>query len=106
MRLPSLEFDAKSRDDGFVRPADTSPEAWKVYLEAQKRLTPGEKLRRAVGYSTFLRALAEAGLRRRYPQAGEREIFLRAARQRLGLELFHKAYGCELPDDRPAGTGS
>lgn len=89
-----------------VRPADTSPEAWEVYLEAQRRQTPGEKFGRALGCSTFLRAMAEAGLRRRYPQADEREIFLREARQRLGLELFHKAYGCELPDDRPAGTRS
>lgn len=93
-------------DDGSVRPVDTSPGAWQVYLELQKRLTPGENLRRALQYSTFVRRLAEEGIRRRYPCAGEGEVLLREARQRLGLELFHKAFGCELPDDRPAGTRS
>jgi hypothetical protein len=35
----------------------------------------------------------KAGLRERYPQADEREIFLRCARILLGLELFERAYG-------------
>ena len=84
-----------------MRPADTSPEAWKVYLELQRKLTPSEKLQRAISYSNFVRLLAEATLRADRPQANEREIFLRSARQRLDRELFHCVYGGELPDDRP-----
>ena len=81
-----------------MRPADTSPEAWKVYLDLLRKMTPGEKLRRALQYSGFIRALGEGGLRERFPHATEREIFLRGARQRLGRELFHKVYGNELTD--------
>ena len=69
-------------------------------------MTPGEKLRRTFEYSAFVQRLAEANLRRLYPQASEREIFLRSARQRLGAELFHKVYGEELPHERAARTGA
>ncbi len=82
-----------------MRPADTSPEAWEVFLELQRRMSPAERLWRALEYSEFVRSLAEAVLREQYPLASDREIFLREARQRLGEELFRKAYGEELPDD-------
>jgi len=85
-----------------MRPADTSPEAWKVFIGLHRRMSPSEKLQRAFEYSAFVRSLAEGVLRQRYPQAGDREIFLRTARQRLGGELFRKIYGNELSDDRPA----
>jgi len=62
-------------------------------------MPPGEKLQRAFEYSASVRRLAEGALRQRYPQAGSREIFLRAARQRLGAELFRKVYGGELADE-------
>ncbi len=84
-----------------MRPADTSPEAWKVFLDLQRRMPPEVKLRRAFEYSEFVRNLAEEMLRKKHPQATEREIFLREARQRLGADLFRKDYGGELPDDGP-----
>ncbi len=74
-------------------PRDTSPEAWRVFLEAQRRLTPGQKIVRALHHSEFRRSLVLAGLRRRFPEASEREIFLKYARQKLGKELFQKVYG-------------
>ncbi|HEY2014964.1 MAG TPA: hypothetical protein VGH38_15760 [Bryobacteraceae bacterium] len=87
-----------------MRPADTSPEAWKIFLDLQRRMSPSKKLELTFGYSEFVRRMAEGGLRARYPHATDREIFLREARQRLGAELFHKVYGqeLELPNDRPA----
>ena len=83
-----------------MRPADTSPEAWKVYLDLQRKLTPSEKLQQAFEWSEVVRRFAEAGMRQRYPHASDREIFLRLARINLGRELFHKVYGEELPDER------
>ena len=80
-----------------MRPRDTSPEAWKVYLGLMESMSPEEKLQRTFEFSTMVRNLAQAMLRNQYPLASEREIFLRAARQRLGADLFHKAYGNELP---------
>ena len=81
-----------------MRPADTTPEAWRVYLELQRRMSPEEKIQRMFEMSRLMRSLAESGLRQAYPEADDREIFLRAARQRLGPELFHKVYGRALPD--------
>lgn len=78
-------------------PADTSPEAWKVFLEIQRRMTPGEKIVRALEWSEIVRGFAEAGLRERYPAADEHEILLRYARMTLGQDLFRSAYGDALP---------
>ena len=83
-------------------PADTSPEAWKVFLEIQRRLSPAEKLCRALELSALVRGAAEAGLRALYPLASEREIFLRTARLALGEELFQQVYGNATPPDGPA----
>jgi len=84
-------------------PADTTPEAWKVFLDIQRRTTPGEKIRRVFEWSEFVRRFAEADLRRRCPAADGHEILLRYARRTLGSELFRKAYGDALPDDEHAG---
>jgi hypothetical protein len=85
-----------------MRPRDTSPEAWTVYLDLQRKLSPSAKLRQAFEWSEVVRQFSIAGLRQRYPQADEREIFLRAARMNLGPELFRKAYGDKLPEDSDA----
>ena len=79
-----------------MRPADTSPEAWKVLMDLTRKMSPEEKLQRALELSWTVRLAAEAGLRQAYPHASEREIFLRSARQNLGAELFRKVYGEEL----------
>jgi len=71
-------------------------------VELQRQMPPSEKLRRTFEYSAFVQSLAEGNLRRSYPHANEREIFLRSARQRLGAELFHKVYGEELADESAA----
>ena len=55
-------------------PSDTTPEAWQVFLDLQRRIPPAEKLRRALELSAGLRRAAEAGLRERYPDASDREI--------------------------------
>ena len=78
-----------------MRPADTSPEAWEVLTRLQREMPAAEKLELALEWSEIIRQFAEAGLRERYPQAGERELFLRYARQSLGLDLFDKVYGAE-----------
>jgi hypothetical protein len=80
-------------------PRDTSPEAWEVFLDIQRRMSPGEKLARALELSEVVRRFAEAGLRQRYPSADDHEILLRYAKMTLGEELFRKAYGNVLPDE-------
>ena len=63
-----------------MRPADTSPEAWRVLIELIRNLPAEERLRRAMELSETVRLAAEDGLRRAQPGASEREIFLLAAR--------------------------
>ena len=82
-----------------MRPADTSPEAWEVYLDLHRKLPASVKLRQAFEWSEVVRRFSLAGLRQRYPQADEREISLRAARMNLGPELFRKIYGDALSED-------
>jgi hypothetical protein len=85
-------------------PRDTSPEAWEVFQELQRRMSPGEKLARVFEHSAFVRSLILAGIRRRHPSATEREVFLRFARQTLGQELYQKVYGEPILDDEPIPT--
>jgi hypothetical protein len=83
-------------------PADTTPEAWKVFLDIQRRMTPGEKIRRVFDRSRMIRRLSETDLRRKYPQADEREIFLRRVRLEWGADLFRRVYGDALSREAPA----
>jgi len=56
-------------------------------------MSPSEKMQRTLEWSELVLQFAEAGMRQRYPQAGDREIRLRLARIALGEELFQKVYG-------------
>jgi hypothetical protein len=38
-------------------PADITPEAWKVFLDIQRRVTPGEKIRRVFELRDLARSL-------------------------------------------------
>lgn len=60
-------------------------------------------MKRAFEMSDTVKAFAEAGMRKRHPQAGDREIFLRMAELYLGDDLARKVYG-ELPDDGPKSS--
>jgi hypothetical protein len=82
-----------------MRPRDTSPEAWAVYLDVHRRMAPEQKIASALSLSQTVRLLAEEGLRRKFPHASEREIFLRRVQIDLGEELFRKAYGAELSSE-------
>jgi hypothetical protein len=76
-----------------MRPADTSPEAWKIELELLRKMPPAERFKRALELSEIIKQFAAAGIRRAHPEASEREVFLLAAKQSLGADLFHKVYG-------------
>lgn len=76
-----------------MRPEDTSPEAWKFQMDLIRNMSPSERLRRTFELSEMVRRFAEAGMKQRYPEASEREIFLRMAEQSLGHELYQKVYG-------------
>ena len=76
-----------------MRPADTSPEAWKVFVDLHRQMDPSRKLETVFGLSDSLWSLAQACVRREYPDADDREIFLRTAARRLDAETMRRAYG-------------
>ncbi len=80
-----------------MRPRDTSPEAWRVFIEIMRALTPQEKFERTLELSEFIRGVCEAGIRSQYPEASDREVVLRLTQRTLGFELFRKVYGDVLP---------
>ena len=83
-------------DSDFVR--DTSPEALEVFFEIQRRRTPEQKLADVFELSQGLFETSEAGVRLRYPDASEREVFLRAVAAKTPRDLMIKAYGWD-PDE-------
>jgi hypothetical protein len=72
---------------------DTDPKALKVFIELHRKMMPGERLARMFEMCEFAEALQTAAVRKMYPEAGAREVFLRVAERRLGRELTQKAYG-------------
>ena len=73
--------------------SDTDPKALAAFIEAQRRMTPAQKIDAVCKLTTTLIRLAEADVRRQFPHADEREVFLRATARRLGPELMRKVYG-------------
>jgi hypothetical protein len=82
--------------------SDTSPEAMEVWLDLLRSKTGGERMMMAFELSEFANRMSEAGVRARYPEASEREVFLRAAALRLPRDLMIRAYGWD-PDEHTAG---
>jgi hypothetical protein len=68
-------------------------------MDLTRRMTPAEKLQRAIELSAAVRQAGEAGIRQANPNASEEEIFALIARRQLGDELFMRVYG---PSERHA----
>jgi hypothetical protein len=73
--------------------ADTSEAAFQKVIELQRRMMPGDKLRHALEMSDMMMRMSEDNVRKLYPHASDREVFLRAAARRLGRETVIKVYG-------------
>jgi hypothetical protein len=72
---------------------DTSLEATRVYYESLRRMGPARRLKAAFQLSDRMRAVVEAGVRRRHPDYDEERVRLAAIRLRLGDALFREVYG-------------
>ncbi len=73
--------------------SDTQPEMEKLQLQLLRQASPAEKMEMLVQLNASARLLALAGLRLRYPQASEAELWRRLAGLLLGEELARKVYG-------------
>jgi hypothetical protein len=72
--------------------ADTTADIEQRQVDAWRRLSPAERLRLVSETTRAVMGLSLAGIRRRYPQASERECFLRLAAIRLGVETTRRVY--------------
>jgi hypothetical protein len=79
---------------------DTNPKALDVWLDLIRAMTPGERAARVFEMTDFLQSLQEGDVRRNYPEAGDREVFLRVASRRLDRETMIKVYGWD-PEMHP-----
>ncbi len=76
---------------------DTSPEVEEILIEGFRRMSAAEKLERIQALGPYIRNLQLDDIRRRHPDADERECELRLASRRLPPELMRKAFGWD-PD--------
>ncbi len=77
--------------------SDTHPEAEKRLIEGYRAMTPVRKWQGVRDLNRMLDTLARADVRRRHPDADEREVNLRVASRRLPAELMRRAFGWD-PD--------
>lgn len=82
--------------------SDTSPEALEKWIEIQRAMPPGEKLRVVMEASEMVLRMYEMGVRAQYPDASDHEVLLRVAARHLDRETMIKAYGWDPEsDERP-----
>jgi hypothetical protein len=77
---------------------DTSPQQIRRYHELLRRMTPVQRLHKAVALSMTVRKLAEAGIRDRHPSASDEEVRARLAVRLFGRKEALRIFG-RIPDD-------
>ena len=85
-----------------VLAGDTTNDIEQRQVDAWRRLSPLERLRLVSETTRAVMHLSLAGIRRRHPEAGERECFLRLAAILIGVDTARRVYpeAGELPDLR------
>jgi hypothetical protein len=73
--------------------ADTGLHAESLQRAVWRQLSPSEKLAAFFDLQDTAIALAEAGIRMRYPQASSKEVFLRRIARTLDATTMEQVYG-------------
>ncbi len=73
--------------------SDTDPRAMEVWLDLLRRMPAGKKIESVFALSRMAIQFSEAGVRMAYPEADDREVFLRTAARRLSRDLMIQVYG-------------
>ena len=77
-------------------PSDTDPAIEAMLVEGYRRMTPAQKLERVRALTRAVQELALADVRRRHPDADEREQALRVASRWIEPELMVRAFGWDV----------
>jgi hypothetical protein len=76
-----------------TRPLDTTEEAWAIVEEGLRRMTPRERVQRAISLTIFTHRFALANIRRLHPDEDERTHRLRLAARYIDAETMRRAFG-------------
>ena len=77
-------------------PDDTDPAVAAILVEGYRRMSPSQKLERVRALNHAVQALALADIRRRHPNADEREQALRLASRWIAPELMLRAFAWDV----------
>jgi hypothetical protein len=76
---------------------DTPASVVEQTVDVWRSMSPAERLEMVAALNDSCERLAEAGVRLRYPDADDREVWLRVRALHLGRRLMVEAYGWD-PD--------
>ncbi|MGP0070029.1 MAG: hypothetical protein ACLQGP_41325 [Isosphaeraceae bacterium] len=74
-------------------PNDTDPRVEAMVIEGYRRMTPSQKLERVRALTRAVQELALMDIRRKHPDADEREQMLRLASRWIEPDLMVRAFG-------------
>ncbi len=77
-------------------PNDTDPRIEAMLIEGYRRISPSQKLERVRALTRAVQELAIMDIRRRHPEADEREQMLRLASRWIEPELMIRAFGWDV----------
>ena len=75
-----------------TRPLDTTESAWATLNEGIGRMTPEQRVRRAISLTVLAHSFALAQIRRDHPGESDRELRLRLAARILPKETMRAAF--------------
>jgi hypothetical protein len=77
-------------------PDDTDPAVEAILIAGYRRMSPSQKLDRVRALTRAVQELALADIRRRHPDADEREQALRLASRWIERDLMVRAFGWDV----------
>ena len=80
--------------------SDTDPDTLNAYIEIYRNMSESQRLQRTFELCDMQFAMQQANVREMYPQASEREVFLRVAARRLDRDDMIRAYNWD-PEQHP-----
>jgi hypothetical protein len=83
--------------------SDTDPKAMEVWLDLLRKMPAGQKIGTVFALSTMAIEFSKAGVRMSWPQADDREVFLRSASRRLSRDQMIRVYGWDPEANDNAG---
>jgi hypothetical protein len=79
--------------------SDTDPRALEVMIALKRRMPLPDRVSQGLLMAGMLLRLAETGVRREHPAAGDREVLARVAARHLDRETVIRVYGWDPETD-------